>query len=200
MTFSEFTALVERHPAGVILLEGRRTIAAGDAALATSAGKLLATRFPHLRFRSGNAEGTDEAFAEGVAGVDPTRLQIVAPYASHRKRVRYPAAHYDSPETMSLVQDEEVAYKTITASPQNKRLIEKRADNGRLAAKAAYLIRDTMKVTGHSAAFPKPICALFHIDPADPMDGGTGHTVRLCAQEGVPYVFQTAWHGWLTRS
>lgn len=42
-----------------------------------------------------------------------------------------------------------------------------------------------MKVVGHSDEFPKPLCALFYVDPDDPMAGGTGHTIRVCRQEGA---------------
>lgn len=160
-------------------------------------------RFPHLRFRFGNATGSDQAFSEGVAAIDTGRLQIIAPYAAHRQNERYPTAHYDSPESLSVAEESEIAYKTIAATPQNKRLIDSRDGSGRLAAKAPYLIRDTMKVTGFSTGFstdfPKPLCALFYADPADPMRGGTGHTIRVCQQENVPVVLQGSWQQWLQR-
>jgi len=116
--------------------------------------------------------------------------------ASHRKSARYAHAVYDSPESLSSVQEDEVVYKTAAASPKNKGLIGKRDRKGALAAKAAYLIRDTMKVTGHSALFTKPACALFHVDLNDPFAGGTGHTIRVCQQEGVPFAFQDCWQQW----
>lgn len=197
MTLSEFTAIVEASPEAVVLLEGRRSIPDHDAALATALARTLALRFPHLRFRSGNAEGADHAFSEGVAQIAPWRLQVVAPYASHRKSKRHAEAVYDSPETLGVVQEDEVASKTKMASPQNAGLIEKRAKKGALAAKAAYLIRDTMKVTGHSDLFPKPVCALFYVDLGAPLAGGTGHTIRVCEQEGVPFVYQDSWQSWL---
>jgi len=103
---------------------------------------------------------------------------------------------YDSPESLSRVRDDEIAYKTATASPKNKGLIAKRNQKSALAAKAAYLIRDTMKVTGHSEDFPKPIAALFYVDLENPSVGGTGHTIRVCEQEGVPYAFQDSWEKW----
>jgi hypothetical protein len=53
-----------------------------------------------------------------------------------------------------------------------------------------------MKVIGHCDAFPKPICALFYVDLEDPLAGGTGHTIRVCQQEGVPYAFQDSWTLW----
>lgn len=28
------------------------------------------------------------------------------------------------------------------------------------------------------------------------MEGGTGHTIRVCQQKQVPFVFQDAWQGW----
>jgi hypothetical protein len=196
MTFSDFSRLVVNQPNGVVLLEGRRSIPPEDYKQATELARYLATNFPHLRFRSGNAEGSDQAFSEGVAQVDAGRLQIIAPYETHRKSVRYSDALYDSPTSMSKVQEEEVAYKTINATPKNKGLIQKRDGKGRLAAKAAYLIRDTMKVVGHTDVFPKPFCALFYIDLEDPMAGGTGHTIRVCQQEEVPVVFQDSWMQW----
>jgi hypothetical protein len=76
-------------------------------------------------------------------------------------------------------------------------LFEKRAEPGRLAAKASYLIRDTMKVVSHSAEFPKPVIALFYVDFNNPEVGGTGHTIRVCRQEGVPCVFQDVLQGWI---
>lgn len=199
MTLSELTAIVEASPEAVILLEGRRSIPAHDAELATALARTLALRFPSLRFRSGNAEGADQAFSEGVAQIAPWRLQIVAPYASHRKSKRHGGALYDSPEALSSVQEDEVAFKTSKASPHNAGLIQKRDKRGALAAKAAYLIRDTMKVTGHSELFPKPACALFYVDLSDPLAGGTGHTIRVCKQEGVPFAFQDSWQQWFEK-
>lgn len=197
MTFSQFHCLIAGQTDGVVLLEGRRSISSEDYKLATELANFLATKFPQLRFRSGNAEGADQAFSEGVAQVDAGRLQIVAPYVTHRKSVRYSDALYDSPASMSKVQEDEVACKTINATPKNRGLIEKRSAKGRLAAKAAYLIRDTMKVVGHSDVFTKPLCALFYVKLDDPMAGGTGHTIRVCHQEGVPVAFQDSWKHWI---
>lgn len=199
MTLSEFTAIVEASPEAVVLLEGRRSIPDDDAVLASFLARTLAMRYPNLRFRSGNAEGSDQAFSEGVAQIAPWRLQVVAPYSGHRKSIRYADALYDSPESLSGIQEDELAYKTAKASPKNKGLIEKREKKGALAAKAAYLIRDTMKVTGHSETFPKPVCALFYVDLNDPLAGGTGHTIRVCQQEGVPFAFQDSWNEWFCK-
>jgi hypothetical protein len=196
MTFAQFSLIAESHPGGVVLLEGRRSIPPGEAEVARRLASALARHFPKLRFRSGNASGTDQAFADGIAEVDAGRLQVVAPYSSHRQGLRYEQALYDSPSSLSQLQEETIAYKTTAATPANKRLIDNRMRAGPLAAKAAYLIRDTMKVTGYSEEFPKPICGLFFVDLDDPMAGGTGHTIRVCQQEGVPVVLQNAWQQW----
>lgn len=197
MTFPEFQKIVEERPDGVVLLEGRRGIPASAGLQARELGRLLALRFPCLRFRSGNADGADRYFSEGVAGVDPGRLQIILPYAGHRQGSRYPDARYESPDSLPVLREDEVASTTIGASPGIKRLVDYRKVKGPMAAKAAYLMRDTMKVIGGAELADRPVCGLFYIDPADPMAGGTGHTIRVCRQEGVPVAFQDAWASWI---
>jgi hypothetical protein len=135
MTFSDFLSLVNHNPDGGVLLEGRRAIPDDDARRAREIAASLASRFPTLRFRSGNAEGSDEAFASGIATVDPARLQVIAPYAGHRKRVHYAEAIYDSPESLSSTQEDEIAHKTSTASPKNQSLISKRHHKELIPAK-----------------------------------------------------------------
>jgi len=196
MNFTQFTDLLARTPNGVILLEGRRDIPKTSEEAAQDLADKLARCFPQLRFRSGNATGSDESFAEGVAAVDASRLQIVLPYESHRIRSRFPGAAYTSPESCPPDVLEKILHKTVEASPQNKGLIAKRHRNRQLAVKADYLIRDTLKVLGNGADVPKPICALFYVNPEDPMEGGTGHTIRVCRMEGVPVVFQNDWETW----
>ena len=195
MTLSEFRTLaVGDSP--VVLLEGRRAISEQDASLARGFANQLAREFVRLRFRSGNAEGSDEAFSAGVAEVDASRLQVIAPYATHRKKVRYADALYSSPESLSTVQEAAITEATVAATPRNANVVYKRAGSPKLAAKAAYLIRDTMKVVGHSEEFGPPVCGLFYVDPADPEAGGTGHTIRVCRQHGIPVAFQDSWMHW----
>jgi hypothetical protein len=97
-----------------------------------------------------------------------------------------------------MLAEDALADQTAAASPKSKRLIEHRRKGGPIAAKAAYLIRDTLKVAGSGSEIPKPIFALFYVDPADPMAGGTGHTLRVCEMEAIPYAFQNSWTSWLT--
>jgi len=196
MTFQEFSTLVEKSPEGVVLLEGRRTIPAHDAQLAEGLARALALKFSRLRFRSGNATGSDEAFTGGVAMVDPSRLEIVAPYAAHRKSGRHAGAIYTSPEILTPEQARDLEEQSIHVSPQNRRIIGMRGKKGPLGAKADYLVRDTMKAIGVPGRFAKPICALFFVNLADPMEGGTGHTIRVCLKEGVPVIYQDEWSAW----
>lgn len=196
MHFDDFAALLSTASDPVILIEGRRSIPETSARSAQRVASLLARHFPQLRFRSGNATGTDEAFAAGIIATAPERLEIIAPYASHRQRDRHPLVHYDSPE--SLVPDAlaDIQTLTIAASPTNRGLMKCYGLGGRAAAQAACLIRDTMKVSGIPGKLTSPVAALFWVDPAHPEAGGTGHTIRACRLKGIPVVFQSDWENW----
>jgi len=195
MTLTEFRNLAVGD-APVVLVEGRRAIPEHDATKARAFASRLAREFVCLRFRSGNAEGSDEAFSAGVAEVDASRLQVIAPYASHRKKVRYADALYSSPESLSTVQEAAITEATVTATPRNANVVYKRTGSPKLAAKAAYLIRDTMKVVGYSEEFGPPVCGLFYVDLSASEAGGTGHTIRVCRQQGIPVAFQDSWMHW----
>jgi hypothetical protein len=205
MTLECFTALISTASSPVILIEGRRSISAKGALGAKRVAAKLARRFPGLRFRSGNATGADEAFGAGVIAAAPERLEIIAPYASHRRRERHPLVHYDSPESLDPEALAAVQALTITATPANRGLMKCYGRGGRTGAQAACLIRDTLKVTGietsaypDAHALPPPVAALFWIDPARPDAGGTGHTIRVCRLQSVPVIFQNHWETWLS--
>jgi hypothetical protein len=197
MTFKDFSDLISDATYPVILIEGRRTISPEVAESARKVAAFLAGRFPHLKFRSGNANGADEAFTSGVLEVSPERLQVITPYASHRKKQRHPLALYHSPESLSPGELEDIKIKSIAATPGNKGLVHCYQRGGKLGSQAACLIRDTMKVAGISKSLGQPTAALFCIDPANPEAGGTGHTIRVCRNAGVPVIFQISWATWL---
>jgi hypothetical protein len=200
MKFHDFAKLISDEQSPTILVEGRRTISADAAATAGRLAGHLAERFPNLLFRSGNASGSDEAFAAGVLAVAPDRMQIIAPYAGHRRKQRHPLARYDSPESLSADALEAIQTMTVAATPANKGLMKWYQRGGKLGSQAACLIRDTMKVAGVSGQLAKPVAALFFVDPADPEAGGTGHTIRVCRNAGVPVFFQQHWATWIQRS
>jgi hypothetical protein len=196
MHFENFTTLLSTTTDPVILLEGRRSIPEASARCARRLASQLARQFPLLRFRSGNATGADEAFSSGIIATAPERLEIIAPYASHRLRDRHSLVCYDSPESLDPAALADVQALTIAATPANRGLMKCYGRGGRTGAQAACLIRDTMKVAGIPGKLPPPIAALFWIDPADPEAGGTGHTIRACRLAGVPVVFQNDWETW----
>jgi len=196
MTFKDFSDLISVATNPVILIEGRRTISPEVAESARKVAAFIAGRFPRLKFRSGNANGADEAFTAGVLEVSPERLQVITPYASHRKKQRHPLALYDSPESLSPDELEDIKTRSIAATPGNKGLVNCYQRGGKLGSQAACLIRDTMKVAGISGQLAPPTAALFCIDPANPEAGGTGHTIRVCRNAGVPVAFQDCWATW----
>lgn len=198
MHFRDFATLIEANPHPVLLIEGRRSIPEAASQTARQLSSLLARRFSSLRFRSGNATGTDEAFASGVIDVAPERLEIIAPYAGHRARGRRPLSRYESPESLGPEELATIQELTIAATPANRGLIRCYGRGGRAGAQAACLIRDTMKVTGIAGQLPPPTAALFWVDPENPEAGGTGHTIRVCRLQGIPVFFQSHWEHWLT--
>ena len=88
MTYAEVSSLLSGADSPVVLLEGTRELPVHEAACPTSLAAHLAHVFPHARFRTGNAKGSDTAFAAGVASVDAHRQKFVLPYATHRRSKR----------------------------------------------------------------------------------------------------------------
>jgi hypothetical protein len=196
MTLNDFITLISAVSDPVILIEGRRSISEDAADEAKRLAFLLAQRFPHLRFRSGNATGSDEAFSAGVLDIAPERLQVVTPYEGHRKKQRHPRVSYYSPESLDVDALEAIKTMTSNATPANRGLMKCYDRGGRAGAQAACLIRDTLKVIGIPNTLAPPVAALFWIDPSKPEAGGTGHTIRVCHNANIPTVFQNSWASW----
>jgi hypothetical protein len=85
MTLQEFIQQYD-IPGSIVLLEGKRSVLEQDKNKLTALGALLANSTQHMLFRSGNADGSDQYFSEGVASVDYKRLQVITPYTGHRKK------------------------------------------------------------------------------------------------------------------
>jgi hypothetical protein len=198
MTWTAFSSLLTAADRPVVLLEGVRDLPYGVAPRLTALAAHLASIFLHVRFRTGNAPGSDEAFAAGVASVDATRLELVLPYGSHRRASR-PA------DSASLALDDipshrlqEVMDATVEASPKYERLAVDYRDfirDPRKRATAQLLLRDTLKVTGTDTLTP-PVAGIFFVNAAEPGRGGTGHTMRVCRSHGVPVITQDHWRHW----
>ena len=183
--------------APVVLLEGTRQVPETDKAKLSALGAFLAKQLPTAVFRSGNADGSDTLFARGVESVDPTRMQVVTPTAGHRKKNLHPENYVVPLAKVSAVHEESLAYHTNEATPANRRIIDKRNDVPQLKAKARYLLRDTLKVLGDPDNDLAPATAAIFYTKADPMSGGTGHTIRVCQQKNVPIFLQNDWLGWI---
>ena len=63
-----------------------------------------------------------------------------------------------------------------------------------------YLDRDALKVLGCgglSQQAIKAMAALFYLNPNKKHGGGTGHTIRLCEAENVPYFLNDDCDTWM---
>ncbi len=215
MTFQEFISAYDR-PGAIILLEGKRAVREVDAPLLVKIGSLLAREMQHASFRSGNAPGADALFAAGVAAVSAQRMEVIVPYSGHRKASSAGYQVY-SLDDIDVAEEPEVLYH----SRQNKnaeryvdRYVAGNRDVG--AIKASYIIRDTVKVVGTKVQSANAQSAkaqgasaqgaegiapasfgIFYDDLSDPGKGGTGHTMAVCREYGVPLIDQRVWMGWL---
>jgi len=181
----------------VILLAGRRTVPATLQEKLVMLAAFLANEFPQAVFRSGNADGSDALFARGVNAVAPSRLQLVTPTAGHRKARRHALNYATAVASVSAVCEENLAYHTNAATPDNARIIDKRNEIPQLQSKARYLLRDTLMVMGDPAQNLAPAIAGIFFAGSDFMVGGTGHTIRVCKQHHVPVFLSPDWWRWL---
>jgi hypothetical protein len=183
-------------PRAIVLLEGKRKVLEEDKPKLEALGALLCSNTKYMLFRSGNAQGADEYFSKGVTSIDKNRLQVITPYIGHRK-TKNMAGTTISLEEIDLLHET----KLITLSKQNKKtneLVGKYCDGmmNRITLKAAFIIRDTLKVLGTR----KIACAtygIFYDDLLKPVQGGTGHTIKMCKELEVPFCDQRVWMDWV---
>jgi hypothetical protein len=195
MTFKEFVETYDQENA-IVLLEGKRTVAEADQTKLVALGKLLAASTSRMKFRSGNAAGADQYFSAGVTQVDPKRLQVITPYTDHRKRTNLAWETY-ALDQINLAAEPEVVYQS-KHNKSTQKLIDRfvAGDKDRFALKAAYIIRDTVKVIG-TESIPRATFGVFYDDLTNPMTGGTGHTMQTCINNQIPLVDQTVWMEWV---
>jgi len=182
-------------PQAVVLLEGKRKVLAADAPKLVELGALLARHTKHILFRSGNADGSDYLFSKGVVSVHPLRLQVITPYTGHRQKTNLA---YDS---ISLDDIDMAAEELIYQTKSNMRvsnLVDQYVAGERthFSIKAAYLLRDTVKVIGTDTLSPASF-AIFYDDLKKPKTGGTGHTMQVCDNKSIPRINQQVWFDWL---
>jgi hypothetical protein len=200
MSLQDFLDTYDK-PGMVVLLEGKRNVPEQDQALLVAIGKLLASRTTHTLFRSGNASGADMYFKEGVLSVDPTRFQAIVPFNSHMKRIKEDTTSYSriSLDSINILEEPAIVYES-KRNPKQKRLVDAYAGKTypKLAKQGAYIVRDTLKVTGAPTQGISPASfGIFYDDLNQPKTGGTGHTMIVCENLQVPYVNQLVWREWL---
>lgn len=195
MTFTAFIAQFDK-PGVVVLLEGKREVKEADQQKLIDLGNMLCKGSQHMLFRSGNAPGADCCFSKGVAQVNAQRLQVITPYNGHRQAAN--VAHSTiSLEDINLVEEPEVVYQS-KSNKKTENLISPFVDGTRnpITIKAAYIIRDTIKVIGTSSGVPPCNVALFYDDLETPRTGGTGHTMKICEANAIPFYDQRVWMEW----
>ena len=199
-TLADLAKVLDTANRPVLLLEGVRDLPPEHRPKVVALGRLLANRFPRVMFRSGNAEGTDTAFAEGVCAVDPARMEYVVTHEGMGKKRRQPGARATALTQLSSLARDRLGDFTVAASPEAERLVRiyrEHGSNTRLGAKAPYLLRDTLKVKGAPELGLAPATVgVFYMNMTDPFSGGTGHTVRACMLTGIPYANQMQWWTW----
>ena len=194
---AQLQTLLSSTATPVILLEGTRQLPAERRQALADVGRCLAEAFPEAAFRSGNATGTDEAFASGVATVPGAMLQLVLPTPGMGRSRRPAGSTCLALNDLPLEERHHLARESFAASPENHRLFDLylRGQSGNPAyAKAQYLVRDAMKVFGSPALHLAPATvALFFLNSIGPTSGGTAHTIRLCERQEVPVFTQREW-------
>ncbi len=195
MTLDQFITQYD-YEGSVILLEGKRNVPKDAQAQLISLGYLLAQNMKYATFRSGNANGADLYFSQGVASVNKQRLEVVIPFDGHRSKSNIAGI------TLSLDQIDLVAYPDIIAmsalNKKTKDLLKRylTGERNRFTDKVSFIIRDTIKVIG-VMGHPAISFAIFYDDLLAPKTGGTGHTMEVCVQCQVPYIDQNVWEKWL---
>lgn len=202
MTFDALLAMVGRMGRPVILLEGTRDLPTGEGRGLSGLAAMLAARLPRAVFRSGNARGSDEAFADGVRSVDPSRLEIVVPAPGHRGSAMPRGAYATTITDVSESGMRQLADVTGRATPRHRWLARKFSLREtplppRPESIIRLIMRDTLKVVGdHGVGLAPATIGIFRENTADPDAGGTGHTIRCCRETGVPVVLRREWRAW----
>lgn len=193
MTLDEFIEQYDR-PGVVLLFFGKRKIQFAEAVRVHNLGKLLVSKTQHILFRSGNAEGADETFINGVAEVD--RVQLIIPWNGHRKKAR--AGYlFHSLDDLTILNEDRAAYTAFT-NQRNARLVTRYFEGyrDRTRSISAPIIRDAVMVVGHGDIPPATV-ALFWDDLSDPETGGTGATLGFLRFNEIAAFNQEVWREWL---
>ncbi len=195
MTLKKFVKQYDKE-GSIVLLEGKRNVKDTDKEKLTALANLLTINTKKILFRSGNADGADHYFSLGVTSVDSSRLQVITPYTGHRKKTNQ--AYETIPlDGINMAEEPEIVYQA-KQNKKTEKLIDQyvSGDRDRFALKAAYILRDTIKAIGSKEIAPATF-GIFYDDLDDPKTGGTGHTMKICEQNGIEVIDQRTWFKWL---
>ncbi len=200
MTLEKFIKLFDKEGC-IVLLEGKRKVLKSDEKRLVEIGRLLTASTKHIIFRSGNAGGADAFFKEGVMSVDPKRFQAIVPFDDHMKSAKEEPGLYEriSLDDINLAREPQILYES-KRNKQQKGLVEsyEKGVDPKNSVKGAYIVRDTVKVTGAPSQGISPAhFGIFYDDLRKPKSGGTGHTMMVCDNQMVPYVNQKVWGEWI---
>lgn len=197
MTLEDF--IIEYDKDGsIVLLEGKRDVLEDDKGKLVKLGKLFCSVSKKIIFRSGNANGADLFFSLGIISEDKSRLETITPYTGHREKSNLSGKTIPL-DSLNISEEAEV----IRQSKLNKKmdqLIDQyvTVNINHYSTKAAYIIRDTVKVIGSAASNIKPaVFGIFYDDLNNPGVGGTGHTMNICRHNNVPFIDQRIWFDWV---
>ena len=202
MTLEKFIRLFDKEGC-IVLLEGKRDVLENDKNRLVEIGRLLVANTKHCIFRSGNADGADKYFKEGIMSIDPKRFQAIVPFNDHMKSVKEEPGLYEriSLDSINLAKEPQILYESKRNKKQ-KGLVEsyEKGVDPRNAIKGAYIVRDTVKVTGAPSQGILPAYfGFFYDDLKNPKSGGTGHTMMVCENQMVPYIDQKIWGEWILK-
>ncbi len=185
----------QKYP--VVLMDGTRKLPKSAEASLIKFAEKITKSCPKAIFRTGNASGTDETFAHGVAIVNPAQLEYVIPYRTMRKSKLKSGARVISLEDFPDDEKNRLKKETLLSYPYMEKLIDHYFSTGivnKFTAKAIYLLRDTLKVIGSTGLALRPsMLGIFYVNPEKPLSGGTGHTIRVCKQNNVTVLDQSDW-------
>lgn len=180
----------------IVLLEGKRKVLTEDSYKIFELGRLLSERTRYITFRSGNALGADKLFAEGVASVDKSRIQLITPYSKHRKSTSVNIETI-SLDNIDLSMDCDLIKESLLYKPTAKLVANfVSGEINRNTVKATYIIRDTLKVLGSENVKPA-VFGIFYDDLFNEKKGGTGHTMAVCERHQIPIINQKVWFNWI---
>lgn len=203
MKFSEFVAHMKALKTPVILLHGIRKLPRSQREILSEVASMMASRLPKATFRTGNAPGAETAFQEGLAEIDPQRLQYLLPYASYGNRKIPPGAATVCLDEIPRAVLKNLATQTLKASPKSKLPLERylrvRSHNQQ-TARTVHLLLDTLKVVGSSLlSLPPASVGIFCVPEDRPLSGRIGHSLRVCLQHSIPVIDQSLWMPWRKR-